>query len=570
MPTKIADITNPIHDTMYKDWAEYRLVSSGGKSFLKEYLIKRVKESQTAFNLRTKITFIPTYAKSALQQIQNSIRQRLPAVNRKGGSQKYLDSIKGLGQGVDKNGASLNRFLGDQVLPELTTMGTVGIYVDAPAPNNKHTLADDISKIPYLYIYKVEDIRAWANDPNDPSKFTKLLLRDTVPKIDDEFGLIIEDEYQYRLYELTDDGVDVTFFNGESKKGETVALKLKEIPFILLNIGESILTDVASYQISLLNLGSANMKYAWEGNITFLAEMYDPNSPEQYFKSVESNPDTTGADDDLVKNPDKRFVGVDRGMRVPVGVDFPQYVSPDIAPLKISMELFDNLKLQIIELINQNLKSVKSAASSVESKNFDSHKEEDGLKAIGDELEYGDNRIAYFWAMYEGNSALKSEVSYPQSYEHKTYTEKLMDADSLIKTLIKIPSNTARRIIMKKVASILLSDSASTVEMDKIVKEINDAKSMFSDPLELYKLVDVSIVSPETASIQLGYPPGEAKKAEEARIKRAKEIALAQAQSTEGAKGNTDLAISPGGEARAQKTQSKLEGNTTVKTGPEV
>ena len=531
MPIKIASIEHPNYSALQANWETYRLVGTGGEAFLEEYLIKRPRETGEDFSKRKKLTYIPAFAKSALNQIRNSIRQRLTAVQRIGGSEKYTRASKGLDFGVDKKKSSMNKFIGDVVLSELTMMGGVGIYVDAPRSDSV-TADQEISHIPYLYLYKIEDIKSWSTDPNDPTRFIRLLLREYVEKVDPDFGIVIGFEERFRLYSLNDTGtVTLQYFDKDSKLTETIDLAIDEIPFVYLQLSDSLLADVARHQIALLNLGSSDVNYIWEGNIVFLAEQYDPNSPEAYYRNTTSDSDgaTEGAAETRKIDPGKRFLGVDKGVKVPKGMDYPAYISPDISPLTASMAKQDSLKEQIFEIINQSLKTISSRASSAESKQLDSRREEDGLKAIGDELEHAENKIASLWAKYEGSKVV-ARINYPANYEFKNDDQRRIEAKELGILMNVTPSKTAQKEICKKINRTILEDSVTEETLQLIYTEIDQAAGVIADTELLFNLVEAGILSPETAAVQAGFDPSEAEKAFEAKVRAASEIAIAQSE----------------------------------------
>ena len=54
-----------------------------------------------------------------------------------------------------------------------------------------------------------------------------------------------------------------------------VELELTRIPFVLLDIGDSMIKDVVNHQIALLNLGSGDVNYALKANFPFYVEQKD-------------------------------------------------------------------------------------------------------------------------------------------------------------------------------------------------------------------------------------------------------------------------------------------------------
>ena len=67
---------------------------------------------------------------------------------------------------------------------------------------------------------------------------------------------------------------------------------MTRIPFILLDIGESLMKDVANHQIALLNLGSSDVSYALKANYPFYTEQQDLRAVGDHLKH-NVNPDGT-------------------------------------------------------------------------------------------------------------------------------------------------------------------------------------------------------------------------------------------------------------------------------------
>ena len=138
----LVDSRHPGYLSGMTDWAKWRLTYEGGDEFRERYLEKfSTREDQTEFNTRKAITPVPRFAGSAVDDIRNSIYQRLRDVVRKGGSRVYQEAVNGNNLGVDHRGSTMNAFLGVKVLTELLVMGRVGVFVDAPPISPSHSAA---------------------------------------------------------------------------------------------------------------------------------------------------------------------------------------------------------------------------------------------------------------------------------------------------------------------------------------------------------------------------------------------------------------------------------------------
>src|SRR5204863_8307623 len=171
--TSIAKITHPFYEEKYKDWTKWRLTYEGGQRFINTYLQRfSTRENADIFNKRKNLTYNPAFAKQAVEEVKNSIFQRIIDVNRNGGSQEYQDAIAGIDGGIDMLGSSMPSFIGNKILPELLSMSRVGVFVDMPEVNGQ-SLISTIGKKPYIYSYCAEDIRSWTiDDSNTDHVFT--------------------------------------------------------------------------------------------------------------------------------------------------------------------------------------------------------------------------------------------------------------------------------------------------------------------------------------------------------------------------------------------------------------
>ena len=251
--TNIKDIYHPEYNAKLLYWMKYRNTFNGGDNFIANYLYQFTnRESVVDFAFRRKITYCPAFAKADIIEIKNSIFQRLTDTIREGGSPSYQDAIKGNDKGVDNNGNDMNGYLGSIILPELLSIGKVGIYIDKPLILPNETRLTAKNKRPYLYHYKAEDIESWAEDSD--LNLTALKLKDTYYDTDLDTGLVKEEKIQYRLYKKDNNNVTVTFYDKDGKKINEEMLGISEIPFIIAELTHSLLVDVCNYQIALLNL----------------------------------------------------------------------------------------------------------------------------------------------------------------------------------------------------------------------------------------------------------------------------------------------------------------------------
>lgn len=545
---KISTSMHPEYVRNILIWEKFRYTYEGGEAYIDKYLRRfSSRETVPEFNDRKAISYCPAFAKAAINDVKNSIFQRMVEVSRRGGSNTYTTAMVGLEGGVDQAGSSMSSYIGQLILPELLSMGKVGIYVDNPSIPDGATLLDAQGQRPYLYVYRAEDIRNWSHDRN--GRLSAVILRDTFYDMDADLLLPDQKNTKYRLLRKTPAGVTAEFYDSADKQiGETVTLEITEIPLTILRLTNSLLSDVADFQKALLNLASADMNYTLRANFPFLTEQYDPRTLNPYLKKVD------GADLEIISTDSvadaqveaAEELGVSHGRRYAKDMERPGFINPSPDPLRVSMEKQAVLKREIREIINLNLANLEPTMASAESKKEDATGLEAGLSYIGLVLENGENRVAEFWDMYE-KANKHAEVSYPKSYRLKTDAERRDEAKQMLETMPSVPSMLFRKTVSKAIATTLVGDKVSRADMAKIISEIENADVVITDPEIIHQDIEDGLLSPETGSKARGYPEGEYEKAQAAHAKR---LALIQASQTPvSVSGNPDTTVDPNGGA---------------------
>lgn len=519
-------ITHPEYDKMVDNWKKFRFTYAGGKPFVGEYLVKRPAETEENYKLRVKMSHCPAHAKSNLNEIKNSIFTRMhQGVSREGGSQVYQAAVKGENGGVDRQHATMTKFIGSSLLPELLSIGKVGVWVDAPVAGGQ----------PYFNIYRAEDILSWEMDPENPGHFSKVFLRRFSYKTDELFGFPSEETHSFRAIIKTEDGIAIVDLDEDQNILAQFTLNLPSIPFVIAELTESLLTDVADYQVTLLNLDSADVMYCWSANQPIYTEQIDRNNEMLALMGVDRNPDDSP---DVIVDPitnetrNKKFkrsgatrkVGATEGIGYAMGADRPDFISPPSDPLEVSMKKQEVLRDDIRTLINLSLTTVQPRAASAESKELDERGLEAGLSAIGLELEALENRLAELWADYEETKAAK--VNYPDEYELKSDRDRLMISEDLIKLKEKFPSQSIKVALLKQAVSTMLAGKIPNDDLEKMFVEIDEANGCTGDVEAIIKDHEAGLVSAATASKNRGYADGEAaiaQKEKDARIEASRD-----------------------------------------------
>lgn len=530
----LLDIRHPQYLRDSKSWQLWRDTFEGGEYYRDKYLQKFTdRETEEEFLLRRHLTPIPTFAKAAILDVRNSIYQRLVGVSRVGGSSRYQDAVRGVGGGVDGQGSTMDAFMGKDVLTELLLMGKVGVYVDA-APPTGPTLAD-VTYPPYLTYYRVEDILSYSYAPRGKGgEFQAVLLRDwnvTVSSSVSGITLPSGTQNQYRLIWKDDEGVvwyrlyDV---DGQMKNRDgmnedgAVRTNLKRIPFVLLDIDESLMKDVSSYQISLLNLTSSDVYYAIRSNAPFLRIQRDGYSTGDHLKPPE------GASN--VKEPVEQ-IGAGKGRYYGINEEAPSFTAPPTDPLEASMKLQAKLEDSIRNLINLAVANkAGSRTESAEAKKIGQGGLEAGLSFIGLEMEEAEKKVSQMWAEYESvNNPQSATIHYPDRYVLKSDEERINEAHERLKLVEKLPGQQVKRDVSKQIINGLLGGIIPQDELEGLMREIDDIDYILSDPNTIMQAHKSGLVGDETASEALGFDPDEVEKAREDRAQR---IALTLAAQT--------------------------------------
>ena len=500
------------------DMLKWRLAYGGGRQFVDTYLRRySSREDLPDFAARKEITYVPRFAKSNLNEVKDAIYQRMPEIARVGGPISFQSAITGVDGGVDKLGNSMNSFIGTTVLLELVLMGRVGIFVDMPEFVGE-TLANAVQR-PYLYAYTREQIENWVPDKDVPGEYQAVQLCDEVFEFDED-GFPLGTTTRYRRVRKTSQGIVVQLVDAAGEQiGDTKTIGMGKIPFVCGEISESLMADLADYQIALMNLSSSDLMYLLKANFPFYVEQVDGKSVNRFLQQEEE-----GEEGETVSKNVK--VGVVHGRQY-TGDKEPNFIHPSAEPLKASMEKQEQMKQEMRQLLKLKIAQTTSVRVSKDSKEMDERTLENGLSAIGLELERMERLVGEIWGGYTGENP--PEIHYPTSYNLKTDAERRTEAQELEELKGAIPSVTYAKELSKKQAATLLGNSLKLDVLEKINAEIDSAPGGTSNSEQICRQVEAGICDPDTGATLLGYPTGTAEKAAKAQERKAKAIAEAQA-----------------------------------------
>lgn len=564
----IKDICHPYYMKHMREWRKYRLTYEGGEDFLQAYLKKySTREDNTDFENRRAMSYVNAQAKAAVLEVRNAIHSRMFEILRNGGPDSYQEAMRGLNGGVDLANRSMNNFMATEVLDELLPMSRVGVFIDKPGLGDNVTLRDTRSVRPYLYTYPTEAIKTWTFD--ESNKLIAVLLKDCEYDLDDETGLICGLSEGYRLLELVPqengrDVVRVTLFDSDScyrQPKKQLIINIPKIPFVIFEINQSLLTDIADYQIALTNMSSSDTAYVLHANFPFYTEQFDFRTEMASLmraNGAEGSSEEGTAKAAATANDKQIKVGTTHGRRYPKETDRPGFIHPSSEPLQASMAKQESMKAEIRQLLNLSLNSLNaSRRASSESKAEDQKGRESGLGIIAFELEAGEREIAEIWAYYEGADPEDITVNYPAEYSLKSDDDRKSEAIGLLEQLPKVPSISAQRNIAYQAARLLIGTHVSNETMQKVHEEIEAAEVLNIDPEVIQIDHEQGLVSTETASKARLYPDGEVEKAKKDHAERIARIQAAQTKpDNPAARGVTDMAVDNSG-AKEEKDESQ-------------
>ena len=580
----VTDIRHPYWRSKFNEWRKWRLVSEGGDEFINKYLeMFSGRESLDDFNLRKRITPTPNFAKSSVTEINNSIFQRLIDVTRKGGSQTYQDAIRGIGDGIDLQGSSMNSFLGLQVLPELLPMSRVGVFVDMPILSGS-TMSAQLLERPYVYLYTAENILSWRRRNGTPDEFQSVLLKDFVEETNHSFGLPDKTIERFRLVFIDeeDDLVHIKFFerfqtsdtvNSEVRERQIdqfgnptdidIILDVDRIPFVLVELSDSLLSNIANHQIALLNLESSDVSYALTSNFQFYTEQRSALDMTHLKNAAGGDEGTSDEANASVTKERGIEVGAHHGRLYPMGTDRPDFIHPSSEPLLASMSKQQQLKQDIRDLVNLNLSNIKPKLQSAESKQIDEHGLEAGLSALGLVLEHAERKIATFYAMMEGTNKVAT-VLYPETWALRTESDRRNEVKELQELRNAVPSVKFSKAISVQLANVVLGQKLSREDLGAIVKEIESASAVSADPDIIFQALEAGVLDLKTAALLLGYPESVVAAAKKDHAERIARIAEAQTANNQAARGNPDEDSDP----NSGKEEKKDSRDTTLDETP--
>jgi len=377
-----------------------------------------------------------------------------------------------------------------------------------------------------------------------------LLLTDWVDDCDLITGLPKDSWHRFRHVWLDENGrVNVQFYDDDCEPtdlegnlgGIPIILDIERIPFVVLELTDSLLADIANHQIALLNLESSDISYSLKANFPFYVEQQDDKIYSEYLKP-EAATGSQGTAAEAQGGGKEIKVGATQGRTYGRGLERPGFINPSSEPLRASMEKQKQLKEDIRVLVNLALSNIQPKMASAESKSFDERGLEAGLSCVGLELEHAERKLANYWQMYEGSSE-GATIQYPSKYSLQTDDSRRSDVEQLEKLRDSIPSDGFQKSISKQMVLTLLGGKMSVEEIDAILAEIDKADCYTANPDVIFLAIENGVMSLEIAAKLLGLPKESVAAASTDHAARAARVAAAQASPV--VRGVPDLNVAP-------------------------
>ena len=505
---------HPAYGGQSLEWDKWRATYKGGPNFIDKYLLNySTREDSADFAARKSITYNPTDAKAAVEDVRNSLYQHLIYVTRTGGPLSYQRACSGEDGGVDRTGIDMRNFIGCHVLPEMLLMRKVGVFVDSPeviAPTRAGLSPLDR---PYAYIYEAEKILNWAIDEKNPRIFTSLLLTDFAITYDSDFYLPRENSSKLYRYFRKENGkvryIVATGIDDDSPPIENKLLDIKEIPFTVFEISSSLMVDICDHQIALLNLESSDVNFCWKANFPIYTESFDPRFESPHLGDAATD------------------VGVLTGIRYPTNHQPPAFISPPSEPLMASMAKGEKIKAAIRNALNLTIANLSAPGqASAPAKKMDMQGLTSGLSYIGMALQQGESQLAAHWAAYEKTDPAR--VDYPVNYQIKSDAERFEEVQTLNSLAKAVPSQTWRKEMNKKIIFSMFSGRIGSEVLNKMLDDVEKAELQILDRDVIQQDLENGLVTREYVSVGVGYPEDQAKKAKLEHMERVAAIAATQ------------------------------------------
>jgi len=356
--------------------------------------------------------------------------------------------------------------------------------------------------------------------------------------------------------------------DGSAATEGPVMLQLKQIPFVILELDDSLLKDVCYYQIALLNLVSSDVSYALRANFPFMVEQRDLRASGAHLKTPKTAEGTASAGGQGTADEDIK-VGATHGRAYDKGMNAPAFINPSSETLNASLALQSKLENDIRKLINLAVTGIGTKASDDPTYNEGL---EAGLSYIGLILENAERQVATYWAAYEQHDPRQRNVAtikYPDRYSLKTDDDRVKEAGNLSDLMTAVPGRTVKRELGKLIVTALLAGKVDLDTLQKIEAEIDAAVYTTSDPGTIIDSKNAGLVGDKTASIALGFSDEEHLTARADHIARIKRIAETQGVNSgdvnPAARGVGDLAFDAAGGKKEKELsrETDLEGTTS-------
>lgn len=526
--TPITKLRHPLYTRLAPEWTRWRLAYEGGQEFIDAYLEKYSKrEPKQDFDQRKKLAYNPAHTTRVVNTVRNSLTAKFSDIKRVG-DPRY---VKAVTTDVDLQNDTMNAFIGLRVVPMLLVQARRLVVIDAPPIEPGTTRLED-SGAPYMWAVGAEDCLSWHLD-EESGHLDRVLIREYVDVEDEDTGLVAAVRTQYRFMRYIEAGEEfgdykgpgalVTIYDGDNKVlDESFIAGLTRLPVVDMQLVQSLVQDIAAYQIALLNLASTDMSFLFRGNFPMYTQQYFPGrgSIKPRETKQPTSPTSTVTRQDRESDEDLsggQRHGASTGVAYSKDLERPGFIAPPTDNVRISMEKQKDLREEINILVDISLTSmaVKALEQSGKSKEMDRAGKEEGLMYVGQVLETGEREIAEIYHEFLGSNQ-KYDVRYPTDYRVRSQEDRNNEVAQLgtIKELVR--SETYQKTVDKRIAQVAIQPFTDAATLQKIENEIDESE-WFDESEKRSTIIaaDVTaqVLSPETATGLRGYDSSEATKA---------------------------------------------------------
>jgi len=447
--------TDSVIDTRHPEWEEfsalwkkYRLAYLANEEYYTSTVDKfSTKESDEQWRGRIKKAYNALPCKNYVSKMQNMTWRKRYDYEYSADDAFVNELVQ---NDVDGKGSSLFNYHVNSLLKWVPTYGRVWIYTAMHSFTGMITLEEQMEQglNPYLITVSPENVVNWKYKENSQSEFDALLMKTVDEKIN-QWGFC---DYKkvYMLYRP--DGI--TKYDDEGNKLVEYGNTIGKVPFSLIDIGESFLSDIVRIACAAVNLASGNYNFLEKSNFPLLTQ-----KGQEKLEGFDA-----GAQKGVFLGPDGEL----KYTEYPTGsLDF------NAATMEKLQELADRAASQKYESIATHVR--QSGESQKENfKDVDA-----ALSWINHTISEGLGQAIEFMGDYLGKPGVELSYSPPVTYLNESADEMVLRAQNILDIAADAKSTEMKAALSRNAYSPLLTgfeDKAQILDAEE--KAIISNKSM--------------------------------------------------------------------------------------------